>query len=135
MDSLTRLELGLSGHVETWKAARWAAKLEQLKARNDSLAEGLASSIRRLAKVEDSAQEAQLRTEMMEVCNREKSFPVLLWPAAVMTFACSVVALCGTVKSCCRHEQYHPVGGAVCSCNIIIVGDANHKLQYPRFCW
>eukprot|EP00878_Enallax_costatus_P003415 GHUV01003625.1.p1 GENE.GHUV01003625.1~~GHUV01003625.1.p1 ORF type:complete len:1706 (+),score=714.87 GHUV01003625.1:54-5120(+) len=66
LDSLTRLELGLSGHVEAWKAARWAAKLEQLKARNDSLAEGLASSIRRLAKVEDSAQEAQLRTEMME---------------------------------------------------------------------
>jgi hypothetical protein len=32
-----RLEIGLAGRVEAWKATRWAAKLEQLKAKNDSL--------------------------------------------------------------------------------------------------
>lgn len=32
-----RLEIGLAGRVEAWKANRWAAKLEQLKTRNDGL--------------------------------------------------------------------------------------------------
>lgn len=37
LDTLMRLEIGLSGRVEAWKATRWAAKLEQLKCKNDSL--------------------------------------------------------------------------------------------------
>lgn len=36
-----RLEIGLAGRVEVWKATRWAAKLEQLKTQNDSLVSGL----------------------------------------------------------------------------------------------
>jgi hypothetical protein len=32
-----RLEIGLAGRVEAWTATRWAAKLEQLKSKNDSL--------------------------------------------------------------------------------------------------
>lgn len=67
LDSLTRLELSLSGHVEAWKASRWAAKLEQLKAKNDGLAEGLAAAVRRLAAMDDQTQEAQLRSELVEV--------------------------------------------------------------------
>lgn len=67
LDSLTRLEVGLAGHVEAWKASRWAAKLEQLKHCNDGLAEGLASAVSRLAKMEDTAHEAQLRAELLEV--------------------------------------------------------------------
>jgi hypothetical protein len=53
--------------VEAWKASRWAAKLEQLKQRNDALADGMAAAVRRLAASEDGAQEAQLRCEMTEV--------------------------------------------------------------------
>jgi hypothetical protein len=67
LESLTRLELGLSGHVEAWKASRWAAKLEQLKQRNDALADGMAAAVQRLAASEDGAQEAQLQCEMTEV--------------------------------------------------------------------
>jgi centrosomal protein CEP290 len=67
LESLTRLELGLSGQVEAWKASRWAAKLEQLKQRNDALADGTAAAVRRLAASEDGAHEAQLRCEMTEV--------------------------------------------------------------------
>lgn len=67
LDALSRLELGLAGHIEAWKASRWANKLEQLKARNDSLAEGLTASLRRLAKAEDAAQEAHLCSVMKEV--------------------------------------------------------------------
>lgn len=37
LDMLMRLEIGLAGRVEAWKATRWAAKLEQLKSKNDSL--------------------------------------------------------------------------------------------------
>jgi len=37
LDTLTRLEIGLAGRVESWKTTRWAAKLEQLKTKNDSL--------------------------------------------------------------------------------------------------
>lgn len=37
LDTLMRLEIGLAGRVEAWKATRWAAKLEQLKCKNDSL--------------------------------------------------------------------------------------------------
>lgn len=37
LDTLMRLEIGLAGRVEAWKATRWAAKLEQLKSKNDSL--------------------------------------------------------------------------------------------------
>ncbi|WIA18956.1 hypothetical protein OEZ85_003625 [Tetradesmus obliquus] len=66
LESLTRLELGLAGHVEAWKASRWAAKLEQLKQRNDALADGMAAAVRRLAASEDGAHEAQLRCEMTE---------------------------------------------------------------------
>jgi hypothetical protein len=67
LESLTRLELALSGHVEVWKASRWGAKLEQLKQRNDALADGMAAAVRRLAASEDGAHEAQLRCEMAEV--------------------------------------------------------------------
>ncbi|KAF8064552.1 hypothetical protein HT031_003352 [Scenedesmus sp. PABB004] len=66
LDSLTRLELGLASGVEGWKASRWAAKLETLKARNDGLATGLAAAVRRLAKLEDAAQEGELRAELAE---------------------------------------------------------------------
>lgn len=37
LDTLMRLEIGVAGRVEAWKATRWAAKLEQLKAKNDRL--------------------------------------------------------------------------------------------------
>lgn len=37
LDTLMRLEIGLAGRVEGWKAARWASKLDQLKAKNDDL--------------------------------------------------------------------------------------------------
>lgn len=37
LDTLMNLEIGLAGRVEAWKATRWAAKLEQLKAKNDNL--------------------------------------------------------------------------------------------------
>lgn len=37
LDTLMRLEIGLAGRVEAWKATRWAVKLEQLKLKNDSL--------------------------------------------------------------------------------------------------
>lgn len=70
---MTRLELGLAGHVEAWKASRWAAKLEQLKQRNDALADGMAAAVRRLAASEDGAHEAQLRCEMTEVCTATHS--------------------------------------------------------------
>jgi hypothetical protein len=37
LDTLMRLEIGLAGRVEAWKATRWATKLEQLKSKSDSL--------------------------------------------------------------------------------------------------
>lgn len=37
LDTLMRLEVGLAGRVEAWKATKWAAKLEQIKGRNDNL--------------------------------------------------------------------------------------------------
>lgn len=37
LDTLMRLEVGLAGRVESWKANRWAAKLEELKTKNSSL--------------------------------------------------------------------------------------------------
>lgn len=67
LDALCRLELGLAGHVEGWKAARWASKLGQLKGRNDRLAAGLEAAAARLANLEDAAQEAGLRAEQLEV--------------------------------------------------------------------
>jgi hypothetical protein len=36
-----RLQLGLAGHVEQWRARQWARRLEQLKAANDSLGSSL----------------------------------------------------------------------------------------------
>eukprot|EP00879_Flechtneria_rotunda_P017649 GHRR01018501.1.p1 GENE.GHRR01018501.1~~GHRR01018501.1.p1 ORF type:complete len:2335 (+),score=1054.13 GHRR01018501.1:417-7421(+) len=66
LDALTRLELGLSGYVEAWKASRWASRLEQLKARNDGLAQGLEAAVKRLAQMDDAAQEAKLRPELAE---------------------------------------------------------------------
>jgi hypothetical protein len=81
LESLTRLELGLSGHVEAWKVSRWAAKLEQLKQRNDALADGMAAAVRRLAASEDCAQEAQLRCEMTEV--RQKQLDLSLHSSAM----------------------------------------------------
>ena len=32
-----RLQLGLAGHVEQWRARQWARRLEQLKVANDAL--------------------------------------------------------------------------------------------------
>ncbi len=36
-----RLQLGLAGYVEQWRARQWARRLEQLKASNDALAGSL----------------------------------------------------------------------------------------------
>ena len=36
-----RLQLGLAGYVEQWRAKQWARRLEQLKATNDALAGSL----------------------------------------------------------------------------------------------
>jgi hypothetical protein len=37
LDTLMRLEVGLAGRVESWKANKWAAKLEELKTKKSSL--------------------------------------------------------------------------------------------------
>jgi hypothetical protein len=62
-----QLELGLASRTSTWKASLWARKLEQLKGRNDALADGLNSALKRLAKQEDRLEEAQLKMETIQV--------------------------------------------------------------------
>ncbi len=46
-----RLQLGLAGHVEQWRAHQWARRLEQLKAANDTLGSSLQVGCRGFAAV------------------------------------------------------------------------------------
>jgi hypothetical protein len=77
LDTLMRLEIGLAGRVEAWKATRWAAKLEQLKCKNDSLVRCqqhllLLPALRNMLHADPY--EAQLMT-VIEVCSHHQVWP------------------------------------------------------------
>ncbi|MEW5303376.1 MAG: hypothetical protein WDW36_006076 [Sanguina aurantia] len=57
------LDISLAGCTEGWKAKLWARKLEQLKARNEALADGLDTSRARVQKLESARVEYQLRSD------------------------------------------------------------------------
>lgn len=61
------MEVSLAARTEVWKAQLWASKLEQLKSRNDALADGLESALRRLGRTEDNMQQALLKAELAQV--------------------------------------------------------------------
>ncbi|GFR41280.1 hypothetical protein Agub_g1955 [Astrephomene gubernaculifera] len=65
-EAQAQLQISLAGRTEVWKAQLWARKLEQLKQRNEALADGLEVARNRIIKIEDARQEAELRLELRE---------------------------------------------------------------------
>ncbi|KXZ56705.1 hypothetical protein GPECTOR_1g635 [Gonium pectorale] len=65
-EAQAQLQVSLAGRTETWKARLWARKLEQLKHRNDMLADGLEVARNRVLRTEDARQEAELRLAAIE---------------------------------------------------------------------
>jgi hypothetical protein len=65
-DALVRLEAGLAGRTESWKASVWVRQLEALRGRNDALAEGLERALRRGATLEQEAATAALKAELAQ---------------------------------------------------------------------
>ncbi|GLI68958.1 hypothetical protein VaNZ11_013486 [Volvox africanus] len=65
-EAQAQLQVSLAGRTETWKARLWTRKLEQLKQRNESLADGLELARKRILKIEDARQEAELKLDFKE---------------------------------------------------------------------
>jgi hypothetical protein len=66
-EAQSQLDIALAGRTESWKAKLWARKLEQLKVRNDAIADTLDLARRRIKKLEDQRQGAELKVELSEV--------------------------------------------------------------------
>lgn len=66
-DAQAQLDISLSGRTEQWKARLWARKLEQLKVRNDALADSLDLTRRRIKKLEDQKEDAVLKAGHVQV--------------------------------------------------------------------
>eukprot|EP00192_Tetraselmis_astigmatica_P001213 CAMPEP_0117654480 /NCGR_PEP_ID=MMETSP0804-20121206/3766_1 /TAXON_ID=1074897 /ORGANISM="Tetraselmis astigmatica, Strain CCMP880" /LENGTH=2097 /DNA_ID=CAMNT_0005460763 /DNA_START=186 /DNA_END=6476 /DNA_ORIENTATION=+ len=60
---LLQLQAGLQGRVEAWRAERWRRKLEDVKSRNDVLAGDLDVSRRRVQRLEEHLEKAELQLE------------------------------------------------------------------------
>ncbi|GAX75484.1 hypothetical protein CEUSTIGMA_g2927.t1 [Chlamydomonas eustigma] len=65
-ETQVQLEIGLQARTEQWKARVWARKLEQYKVRNDAAADGLDLARRRIKRLEDSKEAAELKLELKE---------------------------------------------------------------------
>ncbi|GIL72907.1 hypothetical protein Vretifemale_3051 [Volvox reticuliferus] len=65
-EAQAQLQVSLAGRTESWKARLWTRKLDQLKQRNESLADGLELARKRILKIEDARQEAELKLDFKE---------------------------------------------------------------------
>ncbi|KAL6758104.1 hypothetical protein V8C86DRAFT_2603588 [Haematococcus lacustris] len=65
-EAQSQLDISLAARTESWKAKLWARKLQQLKVRNDAVAESLDLARRRIKKLEDMRNAAELKLEHVE---------------------------------------------------------------------
>eukprot|EP00798_Chlamydomonas_sp_ICE-L_P007851 gene7851-1057_t len=61
-----QLDMSLAGRTEQWKAQLYARKLEQLKTRNDAIADSLDLARRRIKKLEDMKVESEAKLSLTE---------------------------------------------------------------------